>query len=99
MHRHNFAAKAPHVPLGHFADHSHRLAVERFFNALNHLDVCDAAVYIHHEATHHSALNAIVIGVIWIFAGFVDEIHQCSFAARKLWLNVHIIIFIDVDVC
>lgn len=98
VHRHHFAANSAHFPLGHVADDSHRLAVERFLNAFNHLHVDDAAIGVDNETAHHATLNAVVIGVIGVFARFVDVVHQCAFAAGELWLHVHKIVFINIHI-
>ena len=98
VHGHHFAVYSAHFPLGHVADYSHRLAVERLLDAFNHLHVNYAAVGVDNEAAYHATLNAVVIGVIGVFARLVDVVHQCAFATGELWLHIHKIVFINIHI-
>ena len=96
VYRHHFASHFPHLPFRHLADYSHSLAIERLLNALDYLDMADAAIDVHNKAAHHATLNLVVVGVIRIFACGVDKVHKSSLTARELRLNIYKIIFIHV---
>jgi len=87
------------APLGHLADDAHRLAVQAIVaRATNDADVAHPAVGAHDEAAQHTSLDAVLISLVGILAGLVDEVDEASLATGELGLNVYIFKLIDFHV-
>ena len=87
------------APLGHLADDTNGLAVEALVTcSSDDAHIAHLAVNTDNETAEDTALDSVLIGVIGIFTGFVDEINQGTLATGELGLNVHTVILIDYRV-
>ena len=83
------------MPLGHFADYSHRFAIKLAIDSAHHRYVAHRAVGIDDEAAKHATLNLLPVSLVGIFASLVDEIGEGAVAARELGLHVDLVELVD----
>ena len=60
--------------------------------------MADRPVGVDHERAGHSSLNPLLISLLGIAAGVVDEIHQLRVSSRKRGLFRHVVIFVDLNI-
>ena len=92
-------ADLAHTPLGHRADDADGLTVQALVaRSTNHAHVTHLAIGTHNEAAQDTALDALLVGMIRIFAGLVDEVDQRAFPAGELGLDIDIIKLIHLHI-
>ena len=86
------------TPLGHLGNDTNGLSVQALVtSAAYDADITHTPVGADDETAQHTSLDAVFVSMIRIFAGFVDEIDKTPLTTGKLWLDVHIVKLIDLD--
>ena len=86
------------TPLGHLGNDTNGFPVQTLVtSAADDADIAHTPVGADDETAQHASLDAVFVSMIGIFAGLVDEIDKTSLTTGELWLDVHIVKLIDLD--
>ena len=86
------------TPLGHLGDDANGFSVQALVtSAADDTHITHTPVSADDETAQHASLDAVFVSMIGIFAGLVDEIDKTPLATGELWLDVHIVKLIDLD--
>ena len=84
-------------PWRHGCYNTQCLTIQRLFNTFQHRYIRYGTIDIYYKATHYPTFNSISIGLGWISALMVNVVHQSHATSRKLGLDIHRIVFVNLN--